>query len=74
MATLKIYEGQNSILTYDGECSINLTALKAGMNVVVNSQDKLCIASLGLADIKRLAFDAMALIQQHEELRDKILP
>lgn len=74
MATLKIYEGQDSILTYEGECTINLTAHASGMNVVVNSKDKLCIASLELTDIKRLAFDAMALIQRHGELRDKLSP
>jgi hypothetical protein len=74
MATLKIYEGPDSILTYEGHCTINLTPLPAGMNVVVNSKDKLCIAMLDLTDIKRLAFDAFGLIQRHGELRDKISP
>jgi len=74
MATLKIYEGTDSILTYEGECTINLTALKAGMNIVINSKDKLVLAGLELIDIKRLAWDTMGLIQAHGELRDKLAP
>jgi hypothetical protein len=73
MATLKIYEGTDSILTYEAECTINLTAHTTGMNVVVNTKDKLCLAKLELIDIKRLAYDAMALIQRHGELRHKLV-
>jgi hypothetical protein len=74
MATLKIYERPDTILTYDGECTIDLTAHKAGMNVVVNSKDNLCIASLELTDTKRLASEARRLAQQHGDLRDKLAP
>jgi hypothetical protein len=74
MATLKIYEGTDSILTYEGECTINLTPHTTGMNVVVNTREKLIIAKLELADIKRLAFESMDLIQRHGELRDKLIP
>jgi hypothetical protein len=74
MATLKIYEGRDSILTYQGECTTNLTAHKTGMNFVVNTQEKLILVMLELIDIKRLAFESIDLIQQHGELRDKLVP
>jgi hypothetical protein len=74
MATLKIYEGPDAILTFEGDCTINLTPLSTGMNVVVNSRDKLCIATLDLTDIKRLAFDAFGLIKAHGALRDSLTP
>jgi hypothetical protein len=74
MATLKIYEGKESILTYQGECTINIVAHSTGMNVVVNSQDWLLLTKLELPDIKKLALEAMTLIQQHKEMRDKLLP
>jgi hypothetical protein len=74
MPTLKIYEGGDSVLTYDGQATINLTPLKAGLTIVINSKDKLVLTTLDLTDIKRLAWEAMRLTQQHGELRDKLAP
>jgi hypothetical protein len=73
MATLRIYEGHDAILTHEGEASVNLTPHASGMNVVVNTQGKLLVAELKLHDIRQLAIDAIHLIQKHEQLRDKLL-
>jgi hypothetical protein len=73
MATLKLYEGKDSILTFEGTATLNLTPTTDGMNLVINSQEKLVLVRLTLADIKRLALDGMALVHRHGELRDKLI-